>query len=128
MRNVNGVPTYRMDIPDGGVYLGNGIVWIGEDAFAFHSAGWLAATIGHEAVHATQDTDGRLYFGHQGVPMNEVEAYDWELSNTARFGLAQAEIQEVRDRRDEEYYLLTPENQKRVDEGIYTLPAGQEDQ
>lgn len=79
-------------------YGQNGLnIKIGEGAFS--SAGWLASTIGHENIHLQQALDGHYYAGDAGGALNEIEAYDWELSHAVDNGLSPLEITRLKDLR-----------------------------
>ncbi len=77
---MNGVPTYNPDMagaetrPDGTVAIGRGV---------FSSPGLLATVIAHEALHAQQLANDRWFLEHaeQGLYMNEVEAYAWNMEH-----------------------------------------------
>jgi len=90
---------------------------------ALRSPGYLASTIGHEAVHREQHEDGRLDPNASGKSqnghMNEVEAYDWELKNADKHGLTDIDVKTITRRRDSHYNQLSDENKKRVDNGDY---------
>ncbi len=96
----------------------DGVMTIGPGAF--RSPGYLASTIGHEAVHTQQEAGGRLINTPQGIQMNEVEAYDWEIKNADANGLNDIEKRTINRRRDSHYNKLDSANQKRVDDGNYT--------
>ena len=98
---------------DGTVEIGDGF---------FSSPGLLASVIGHETVHTEQLANGRWYYDEQGIIMNEVEAYDWELANAAANGLSPAEIEEVQQLRRAYFDLLTDENQELAEQHLYVLP------
>jgi hypothetical protein len=63
---------------------------IGESAFT--TPGWLGSTIGHENVHLQQALDGTFTNVEPGSSQNEVDAYNWELSNADHFWLTDSEI------------------------------------
>lgn len=117
---VNGKVAYSADTDGEGLTLQAGTVTIGDDAFT--TPGWLASSIGHEALHAEQIRDGRFNDTSQGVAMNEVEAYDWEIKNADRFGLSEAEKATINRRRDTKYDRLSDDNKVRADQGNYTVP------
>lgn len=117
---VNGKVAYSADTDGEGLTLKDGTVTIGDDAFT--TPGWLASSIGHEALHAEQIRDGRFNDTSQGVAMNEVEAYDWEIRNADRFGLSEAEKATINRRRDTKYGRLSDDNKARADQGNYTVP------
>ena len=78
---------------------------------ARRSAGWLASTIAHEAIHLRQllavhpadggDNYSRLDTG--GDAVNEIEAYDWEIRNADRLQLPPHERAELVGRRQEHW-------------------------
>lgn len=117
---VVGTPTYAPDLEGVSITHEDGTVEIGGDFFS--SPGLLATVIGHELVHTEQLANGRWYYDDQGIIMNEVEAYDWELANAAANGLSAAEIEEVEALRAAYFDLLTEENQELANQGIYVLP------
>jgi hypothetical protein len=118
--DANGMPTYSSALSDTSVTYDDGAVEIGSSFF--DTPGLLATTLGHEMVHTHQLAEGRWYLEEQGVIMNEVEAYDWELQNAAANGLSQSEIDEITLLRSLYYDALTEENRAVADQGIYTLP------
>jgi len=117
---VNGKVAYSADTDGEGLTLAAGTVTIGDDAFT--TPGWLASSIGHEALHAEQIRAGRFNDTPQGVAMNEVEAYDWEIRNADRFGLSDTDRATINRRRDTKYGRLNADNQARADAGNYTVP------
>ncbi len=95
-------------------------VRIGEKAFI--SPGWLASTKIHEIVgHGGQAVAERWYAGEKGRIINEIEAYDIEINNAKRTGLAQYQIEELERRRQELYFKLDEDNQKKIEKKDYTL-------
>jgi hypothetical protein len=116
----NGAITYDPSVDEDGATDEDGTVKIGTEAFS--SPAWLASSIGHEVLHAEQARDGRWNNSKQGVAMNEVEAYDWEIRNADRFGLSDAEKATINRRRDTKYSRLNFINKARADAGIYTIP------
>lgn len=118
--DANGMPTFSSALTDTSVTHDDGTVEIGSAFFA--TPGLLATTLGHEMVHTHQLAEGRWYLEEQGVIMNEVEAYDWELQNAAANGLSQAELDEITYLRSLYYDALTVDNQALADQGVYTLP------
>lgn len=114
-----GTPKYDSSVRGEGATSKDGTMKIGDKAFK--SPAWLATTIAHEHVHAQQAAD-RWYTGPQGTALNEVEAYDWELTNQAKFGFTDAELREIRSRRKTHYDELNADNKKIVDGGSYKLP------
>lgn len=115
-----GAITYDSDVDEDGATNADGTVKIGTEAFS--SPGWLASSIGHEVLHAEQARDGRWNNSKQGVAMNEVEAYDWEIRNADRFGLTDTEKATINRRRDTKYSRLNLINKAFADAGIYTIP------
>jgi hypothetical protein len=118
--DANGPPTYSSALSDTSVTHDDGTVEIGSDFFA--TPGLLATTLGHEMVHTHQLAEGRWYLEEQGVIMNEVEAYDWELQHADANGLSGSEIEEITLLRSLYYDALTEENQALADQGNYLLP------
>jgi hypothetical protein len=90
---------------------------------AFGSAGQLGSTIGHEVeVHVNRQLARGVYYppsDEQGTLLQEVEAYDYELASTERYGLGPDEVKVLRQRRAIHYRRLQWENRKRVDEATY---------
>jgi hypothetical protein len=105
------------------------VVRLGRDAF--RSLGFLGATLEHEFCHANQmtgptcntyrvggyrafhkkTTGPRSYECYsQGCYMNEVEAYDLELSKANFFRLTSDEIKYLQDQKNIFYSYLTPDN------------------
>jgi hypothetical protein len=117
---------YNASVEGDGETYRCGLVRIGPDAFT-RSAGWLASTIQHELVHVKQDVENRWYEGDQGWAMNEVEAYDHEIKNAYKKGLNEGERMELIQRRNNWYNQLNKHNKKRADNGLYSLPPGEED-
>jgi hypothetical protein len=118
--DANGVPSYAPGLSGASLTHEDGSVEIGPDFF--DSPGLLASVIGHEIVHTHQLAEGRWYLEEQGVIMNEVEAYDWELLHADENGLSESETDEVTQLRSMYYDLLTDENQELADRGVYELP------
>jgi len=117
---VTGSVTYEPELQGVAITLQDGTVVIGDGFFS--SPGLLASVIGHEIVHTEQLANGRWYYDDQGIIINEVEAYDWELANASANGLTQPEIEEAQHWRANYYDLLTDENKALADQGIYKLP------
>ena len=132
-----GIPQYKEDISGG--YYGatnpvTGEIEIGPRAM--DSPATLATTIGHETVHTRQIAEGRLYMtvdedgwpvilDQQGLFLNQLEAFVWELEHAEEYGLPEEEIEFVEEFVDYYYELLTDENRALVDEGIYQLPESE---
>lgn len=117
---VNGKPTYNSSTSGEGATSASRKVSIGDAAFS--SPGWLASSVGHEALHARQSAEGRWYTDPQGDAMNEIECYDWEIKNAPANGLSTAEVGELVRRRTNYYNALNAANKKRIDGGTYTKP------
>jgi hypothetical protein len=117
---VNGKPTYNSATAGEGATSPSRNVSIGDAAFS--SPGWLASSVGHEALHARQSTEGRWYTDPQGDAMNEIECYDWEISHAPSNGLTAAEVKELTKRRTNYYSTLNATNKKQIDSGVYTKP------
>jgi RHS repeat-associated protein len=87
-----------------------GTVQIGPSAFVDpltnmpRSAGFLASTLAHEAVHVHQvNTGNYAQTGTVGEKVNEIEGYDRELRELPRFGMSPTEIQQTRALRNDLY-------------------------
>ncbi len=120
LKNVKGTPQYDSSTSGEGATSQDGSVSIGDDAFS--SPGWLASSVGHEALHATQAKEGRWYTDDEGTALNEVECYDWEIAHAKQNGLSASEVSELQSRRQAHYDQLSDTVKKRVDKGDYTLP------
>ncbi len=120
LKNVKGTPKYDSSTSGEGATSKDGSVSIGDDAFS--SPGWLASSVGHEALHATQAKEGRWYTDDEGTALNEVECYDWEIAHAKENGLSASEVTDLQSRRQSHYDQLTDTVKKRVDKGDYTLP------
>jgi WXG100 family type VII secretion target len=122
VRAVKGPIKFDQAVNGEGITSVGGTVKIGADAFT--SPGWLASSVGHEALHARQLQEGRwdLKDTPQGIAINEVESYDWEINHATQNGLNQQEIDTLKRRRQQHYSKLSDPNKKRVDQGNYTLP------
>ena len=98
--NTNGISAVNYDPSYAGdaSTSSGGVVTIGEAAF-LHSPGWLGSTLGHEIeVHyQTQAQQGRWWTDSQGTAMQEVQAYDYEIRNSVRFGTTATEIKLLQD-------------------------------
>jgi hypothetical protein len=80
------------------------------------SPGWLASTKYHEIVaHGGQAATDRWYTDAKGDNINEVEAYDAELRDTAKNGLSREEIDDLKKRREEYYNNLDAANKAKID-------------
>lgn len=120
LKNVKGTPQYDSSTSGEGATSQDGSVSIGDDAFS--SPGWLASSVGHEGLHATQAKEGRWYTDDEGTALNEVECYDWEIAHAKQNGLSASEVTELESRRQSHYDQLSDTVKKRVDKGDYTLP------
>lgn len=117
---VNGDVLYDPTLAAGGVTSRDMQVHVG--SAAFRSVAWLASTIALEAeVHVNrQAMAGRWYTDPEGTALQEVEAYDYEIQNAARFGLSAAEVVELQARRRVHYEWLSAGYQGKADAGDYT--------
>ncbi len=71
----------------------------------------------------TVDEDGwPVILDQQGLFLNQLEAFVWELEHAEEYGLPDEEIEFVEEFVDYYYELLTDENRALADEGIYQLP------
>jgi hypothetical protein len=94
-----------------------------------HTETFLAATIAHEGIHARQGIEGhdysndeRDYINQNGAALNELEAYDYELSLIGRYQFSSSEIEYFKSERFN-YYMRLATNSIRVraDWGDYSL-------
>jgi WXG100 family type VII secretion target len=117
-----GQPAYSKSVRGEGITSINGTINIGDKAFS--SPGWLASSIGHEALHARQLKEGRwdLKDTKDGVALNEVECYDWEISHAGQNGLNAKDVVDLTRRRKSYYDQLSSPIKDRVNHGNYTLP------
>lgn len=99
----------------------NGVVRIGPGAFDY-SPGWLGSTLAHEIeVHfRLQAQRGRWWTDPQGFALQEVQAYDYDLSNAARFSLSTSEIRVLKETRAFYFNQLNPANRVRAELGNFT--------
>jgi len=107
---------------------GDRSVTIGRDAF--HDPGWLGSTIAHEVEEHVneQDMKGHAYDGPQGRRLNEIQAYDHEITNAPRFGLTPEQVAGLR--RNRQHYLegLDEKHRERRQKGDYTMEPGHEEE
>jgi WXG100 family type VII secretion target len=118
---VKGTPDYDHNMKLGGYTDWDRVVTISQDGVG-RSPGWLASTLGHEALHAKQMKEGRAYDESenlQGAVMNDIECFQWELDNAQRNGLTQAEIDSLKGLLKREFDKLEPANKDRVNRGNY---------
>jgi RHS repeat-associated protein len=101
---------------------------------AFSSPAWLVSTLRHEGVHRIQYDEERgspltalRYLDKQTTHLNEVEAYDTELTFAQDSGLSSLEVQQIKERRNYQYNGgdqlwegLDDEYKRRADLGVYT--------
>jgi hypothetical protein len=106
------VRAYDLDIPTGWTftydqsYTGNAYTDVDNKQIVLgpvvfdetHSAGWLGSTIGHELQHYDQVELGNVVKEPRSYVnnVNEIEAYDWEIRNAARFKLTATEIEDLK--------------------------------
>ena len=122
-------------------FIQDGKIFIRIGPAAFRSFGWLGSTINHELCHAKQMLgptcqtyrkwlEGRWIFEktigarsgdlfHQDWAMNELEAYDLELSMAEYFGLTTNEVAMLGRRITKHYNYLNKANQARADIHFY---------
>jgi len=101
------------------------LVTIGDGAF--RSVPWLAAVLAHELEgHAPQYKEGRAYESRIGYRICELEAQDHVLAGAARFGLSEADVEEMQVVRQDLWDLLPPTYQSRVAQGDYRLEPGED--
>jgi len=97
----------------------------------FRSPEWLGSSVGHEVeVHVNeQAAKGKWYTGHEGTNIQEVQAYDYEIANSKRYGTSPTDVADLQARRKSYHDGLSADNQKQVDGSppSYDLPPGHED-
>lgn len=90
---------------------------------ALSSANMLASTVYHESFHVAQLMKGNWGRpGSIGYNVNEVEAYDAELRDAAKFGLTSSEIGLIKTNRQPFYDALDALYKARVDNHKYIVP------
>ncbi len=129
--NVSGEPTFDRDVEGEGLALPTKDkkveVYLGEKAFyspdgKSTSIPWLASTKIHEiGGHGAQAARDDWAEDDKGHIINEVEAYDLEIKFAETTGLSEAEIKELKKRRQAYYDQLNEANKKQIDEGNYTV-------
>jgi RHS repeat-associated protein len=122
--NMDGVKSVKYDpsLAGDGITSKSGHVTIGRAAFT-RSVGWLGSTLGHEIeVHfQAQAQKGNWWTDEQGTAIQEVQAYDYELQNAARFGLNISEINAINGIYKPPYYdSLNDANKARAATGDYS--------
>jgi WXG100 family type VII secretion target len=119
----NGKPEYDYNVNLGGFTDTKRIIGSGRDG-VMHSPGWLASTLMHEAMHAQQMKEGRVYpiggGNQQGTLINDIECFQVELDHADRNGLTTAEVDSIRESLEKRYLQLDEANQKRVNRRIFT--------
>jgi RHS repeat-associated protein len=98
------MPTYDPGLGTEGLTLSDGTVTIGPKGF--NSEGYLTSTVEHESVHAEQIRDYGG-FSEARANVNEVQAYDRELSSAKANGLTTDEIARIQGYRQPYYDNLT---------------------
>lgn len=118
--------TYDATVSGEAVTSKDGTVKVGDEAF--RDAGWLGSSLGHETeVHVNQQADqGKWYTGAIGTPLQEVQAYDYEIANADRYGTTAANLQDLQNRRDGYYNQLPADYKTRADAGNYDMKPGEE--
>lgn len=122
---VKGKVTYDSSVSGEGSTSKDRTVKMGNDAFKFGgntSPAWLASSIMHESLHATQIKErGTDWIANDQVRHSyESEAYDKEIKEAKTTGLTEDMLKEVKRRRKDDHYdKLTEENKKKVDKGDY---------
>jgi hypothetical protein len=103
-----------------------GTVTMGNDAFK--SAAWLGSSVGHETeVHNNAQAQNDVWYtGKEGTAMQEVEAYQYELDNSKRYGTTKEDQEELGRRRQSYYNKLSPDYQAKADRRDYTMEPGDE--
>jgi hypothetical protein len=107
-------PQYDPDLGVEGRTSAKGVVKIGPAAF--RSMEWLDSTLIHEAVHVEQIHDG-TFAGSDSI--NQVEAYDRELSMASKTRISESDIAEIKMWRQQDYDKLTFLERWQVRLGIY---------
>jgi hypothetical protein len=104
----------------------DGTVKVGDKAFS--SPGWLGSSIGHEVeIHVNEQAmKGRWYTGPQGTALQEVQAYDYEISNAKRYGTTATDLADLQKRRTDYYNQLNSDYQGRADAHNYVMKPGEE--
>ena len=96
---------YDPDLDDVAQTTGDRMIRVGPKAF--QSDAYLASTLDHEFTHVEQYMDYRAgKLGTAGNALNEVEAYNRELSHADRYGLSVDEMAGIRATRDFYYNQL----------------------
>lgn len=118
--------TYDSTVSGEAVATKDGTVRVGDEAF--RDAAWLGSSLGHEIeIHVNEQAmKGNWYTGAIGTPLQEVQAYDYEIANADRYGTTKENLEDLEKRRAEHYDQLPDEYQKRVDAGDYTMKKGEE--
>jgi len=101
-----------------------GVVTVGPAALG--DAGLLGTTLAHEIeVHLNiQAAGGTWHKSSMGRNLNEVQAWDYELKNSSRFGLSSDQISEIQQARTDYYNQLNSYYQQRVNAGNYAMSFG----
>lgn len=129
-----GMPQYSTDVPPNTYAVtdpGDGSVLVGPASFS--SPATLATTLGHELVHTQQIAEGRAYLvedengdaqviSEQGIFLNELEAWKWELEHADENELPDEELELIQAGIDHYYTLLTDENKDLADNEVFVLP------
>jgi len=96
---------YDPDLENVAQTTGDRLIRVGPAAF--RSEGYLASTLDHEFVHVDQYVNYRAAkLDTQGYNLNEVEAYNSELSHAGKYGLSVDEVSGIRVNRDFYYNQL----------------------
>jgi RHS repeat-associated protein len=113
---------YKPNFPDDAASTKRGLIVLGPSAF--RSLGYLGSTLAHEIeVHIhLQLQMGLWWTDRQGVALQEVQAYDRQLSpaQIARFGLSPSETSVLQGYRATNYNILSPANQARANAGDFS--------
>ena len=94
---------------------------------AYESEGWLASTLGHELVHVNyQQALGNIVVDPESIynNINEIEAYDWELENGARFGLTVNQVNTLQALRGQYIWGADPYYITQSMQGNYLVERG----
>jgi hypothetical protein len=118
--------TYDSSVSGEAVTSPEGSVRVGDEAF--RNPAWLGSSIGYESeVHVNQQLQqGKWYTGEKGTALQEVQAYDYEIDNAKRYGTSAADLEDLKQRRNDNYNILDKEYQNRADVKNYDMKPGEE--
>ena len=120
--NMKGVKSVTYDplLTDHGITYQNGVVEIGPSNFN-HSPGWLGSTLAHEIeVHfKMQAQAGNWWTDVQGMAIQKVQAYNYEIANASRFSLTASEVSSLQTARQNYFNQLNSANRARATAGDF---------